>query len=60
MNVINSKVEKVREKLRSFVQLLCFLPELWPLICPEKCIFYNFVLTSARKLSLLEQFTYFI
>ena len=42
MNVINSKVEKVDEKMRSFVQFLCFFPELWPLICPEKCIFYNF------------------
>ena len=25
-------------------------------ICPKKCNFYNFVLTSARNLSLLKQF----
>ena len=60
MNVINSKVEKVDEKRRSFVQFLYFLPELWPLTRSEKCILYNFALTSARKISLLEQFTYFI
>ena len=60
INIINNKVEKVDGKMRSFVQFLCFLPELWPLICPEKCIFSNFVLTSVRKLCLLEQFTYFI
>ena len=46
------------EKLESFVQFLCFLPELWSINCPKKCIFYNFVLTSARNLSLLKQFTY--
>ena len=34
------------------------LPELWSLNCPKNSIFYNFVLTSARNLSLLKQFTY--
>ena len=28
MDVITSKVEKVDEKMRSFVQFLCFFPEL--------------------------------
>ena len=46
------------EKLESFVQFLCFLPELWSINCPKKCIFYNFVVTSARNLGLLKQFTY--
>ena len=32
--------------------------ELWSLNCPKKCIFWNFVLTSAGNLSLLRQFTY--
>ena len=45
--------------MRSFVQFSSFFPELWPLICLGKCIFYNFVLNSARILSLLKQFTYF-
>ena len=35
-----------------------FIPELWPVNCPKMCIFYNFVLTSARNLSLPKQFTY--
>ena len=36
----------------------CFLPELWSLNCSKKYIFCNFVLTSARNLSLLKEFTY--
>ena len=40
--------------MRSFVQFLSFLPELWPLICLEKCTFYNLVLTS-----LLTVFSFF-
>ena len=36
----------------------CFLPELWSLNCPKRSIFCNFVLTSARNLSVLKQFTY--
>ena len=35
----------------------CFI-NLWSINCPKKCIFYNFVLTSARNLGLLKQFTY--
>ena len=35
MNITN-KVEKVSEKMRSFVEFFSFLPELWPLICLEK------------------------
>ena len=50
--------EKVDEKMGLFVQFPYFLPELWSLNCPKKCIFCNFVLTSARNLSLLKQFTY--
>ena len=46
------------EKMESFVKFLCFLPKLWSVNCPKRCNFYNFVLTSARNLSLLEQFTY--
>ena len=38
--------------------VICFLPELWSLNCLKKWIFCNFVLTSARNLSLLKQFTY--
>ena len=26
------------KKLESFVQFLCFLPELWSINCPKKCI----------------------
>ena len=59
MNVTNT-VEKVDEKMRSFVWFLSFFPELWPLICLEKRIFYNFPLTSARNPSLLKQLAYFI
>ena len=54
----NSSAEKVDEKMEWSVQLPRFLPELWSLNCPKKYIFCNFVLTSARNLSLLKQFTY--
>ena len=37
---------------------LCLLRKLWSLNCLWKCIFCKFVLTSARNLSLLKQFTY--
>ena len=47
--------EKVDEKMGLFVQLPCFLPELWSLNCPKKCIFCNFVVTSGRNLSLWKQ-----
>ena len=36
----------------SFVEFPCFLPELWYLNCLKKCIFCNFVLTSARNQSI--------
>ena len=60
MNGCSKQLErkKVDEKMGSFVQFPCFLPELWSVNCPKKGIFYNFVLTSARNLSLLKQFTY--
>ena len=51
-------MEKVDEKMGSYVWFSCFLPELCSLNCPKKCSFYNFVLTPARNLSLLKQFTY--
>ena len=35
MNITN-RVEKVDEKMRSFVWFLIFLSELWTLICLEK------------------------
>ena len=57
MNV-TVRAEKLNEKMGSFVKFACFLPELWSINCPKKCIFYNFVLTSAGNLSLLKQFTY--
>ena len=49
---------KVYEKMGSFVWFPCFIPELWSLNCSKKCLFCNFVLTLARNLSLLKQFTY--
>ena len=52
------RAEKVDEKMGSFAQFPCFLSDLWSLNCLKKCIFCNFVLTSARNLSLLKQFTY--
>ena len=42
----------------SLVQLPCFLAKLWSLNCPKKFIFCNFVLFSARNLSLLKQLVY--
>ena len=52
------RAEKVDEKMGSFVSFPSFFLELWTLNCPKKCIFCNFVLTSARNLNLLKQFTY--
>ena len=46
------------KKMGSFVQYLCFLPELWSLNCLKRCISCNFVLTSARNLNLWKQFTH--
>ena len=52
------RAEKVAKKMRSFFDFPCFFPEFLSVNCPKKCIFYNFMLTSARNLSLLKQFTY--
>ena len=52
------RAEKVDEKMGSYVQFPCSLPKLWSLNCLKMCIFCNFVLTSARNLSPLKQFTY--
>ena len=43
------------EKMGSFVWFLCFLMVLQ---LSKNCIFCSFVLTSAKNLSLLNQFTY--
>ena len=43
------------KKMELFVSFPCFLLELWSLHCPY--IFCIFVLTSARNLNLLKQFT---
>ena len=46
-------------KKNGFICLVyMFLPQLWSLNCLKKCIFCNFVLTSARNLRLFKQFTY--
>ena len=54
-------VEKVNEK-NGVICLVSMLPS-WVMVCKlskkvHMCIFYNFVLTSARNLSLLKQFRY--
>ena len=54
INVTN-RVEKIDEK---WADLSSFQVSF--LSCLEKYIFYNFALTSARNVSLLKQFTYFI
>ena len=46
--------EKV-DKEKDVICLASMLP--WSLNCPKKCSFYNFVLVSARNLSLLKQVT---
>ena len=57
MNVRN-RASKLDQKMGSFIWFPYFLSKLWALYCPKKCIFCNFVLTSARNISLLKQFTY--
>ena len=52
------RAEKVDKNMESFVCFPCSLPKLWSLNCLKKCIFWNFVLASARNLSLFRQFTY--
>ena len=46
------------KKLGSFVLFSCFLPSLRSVNCPKRSIFYNFVLITAKNLSLLKQFRY--
>ena len=46
--------EKV-DKENDAICLASMLP--WSLNCPKKCSFHNFVLASARNLSLLKQLT---
>ena len=46
------------KKMGSFVYFSCFLPELLSVNCPKKRIFYNFVLTLVRNLSLLKRSAY--
>ena len=60
MNGCSKQLErkKVDEKMGSFVQFPCFLPELWSVNCPKQCIFNNFVLISVRHPPLLKHFTY--
>ena len=48
----------MKKKLGSFVFFPCFLPESRSVNCPKKCIFYNFVLISARNLSRKAIYTY--
>ena len=47
--------KKKMKKMVSFVQHPCSFHELWSLNYLRKCIFCNFVLTSARNLGLLKQ-----
>ena len=46
------------EKLVEKNGVICLVSELWSLSYLKKCIFCDVVLTSARNLSLLKQFTY--
>ena len=55
MNITN-RAQKVDEKMVLFDKFPFFLPQLWSLNYPQKCIFCKFVLTSARNLNLLKQF----
>ena len=48
------RAEKVDENMGSFVEFPCFLPDLWSFNYRQKYIASNFVLTSARNLSLLK------
>ena len=56
--MLQTEWKKPMKKMRSFFLFPRFLPELWFLNCLTKCIFLDFVLTSARNLSLLKQFIY--
>ena len=61
MNVTNSWSGKSKWK-NGVICLVSMLPS-WVMVCKlskkvHMCIFYNFVLTSARNLSLLKQFRY--
>ena len=48
------RAENVDEKMWLSVLFAGSVPELWSLNCLTKSIFYNFVLTSTRTLSLLK------
>ena len=52
------RAEKVDEKIGLFVYFPCSVPELWFLNCQKNGLFCNFVLTSARNLSLSKLFIY--
>ena len=57
LQTVKSKKNRSR-KIGSFIQFPRSLPELWSLNCLKKYIFCNFVLTSAKNLSLSKQLTY--
>ena len=52
-----ARAEKVDEKNGVICLVFMFPSLVMVLKLSKKCIFYNFVLTSARNLSLLKQFT---
>ena len=58
MNATSSQSGKNRWKMGSFIYLSFLLAELRSFNCSKKCIICSFLLTSARNLSLLKQFTY--
>ena len=60
LTIFKYKNECYKQIEQKFVYFSSFFPELCFLNCPKKSVFYNFVMTSARKLSLLKQFTYCI
>ena len=47
LETVNAK--KVHEKMGSFVQYPCFLPELWSLNCLKKYIFLQFCANLSKK-----------
>ena len=54
------RAEKVDERNGVICLVSMFLPELWSLNGPKKCIFCNFVLTSARNISPFKQLIYML
>ena len=55
---ITNRAQKVDKKNEVICLVYFSLPELWSLNCPEQCIFFKFVLTSARNTNLPKQFIY--